>query len=1227
MACSHGVIYYGGPYDFVSSIDYVEISPQNGNFTDCSVLSELPPGLEMNNKTCSIFGIPHGIVTDLEVSVVSLSPMESRGTFRLTVRACESNAFEILRTYGPSSVVFELFTVVDDISHETLVNVTLNTPKKGGEVVSYRFCSSTQQLRITLGSSVYEEWYTGSKLEVYGLSYDSKKDLLLGCHMDTLAGLPTVYLVNVAYSVRPHGEWFYWMDSLPINWESSYSISWNSSHVDTFPSSNNQIQLYKQLFYNKDSSYGTYEINLRYQCGCVVYVNGIEVYRHHLPSGSVTNDTLATHCFPTLAYHSIILPTALQVNNTWHSLFNAGRNLIAIALISNSSFPCASHFDASFRFTGMDSQYRSFSLSSFADGFDGPSDAATDWNHETFLSCETSCSPNASVVLSFPTYREEFITTVEIVSSLSFVVPGPLALQFEARTSEFSNWIPLLYIPSIQWGVSTRKIRFWVHGSQPFQQYRITNLTTIQGMRITEILLSSEQMDRMVPPFSFSPVTMSVFTSIESVFPSSPHYFNFSVSPDLPQGLQINPMTGEIYGVPEVEVNSKFSITATRFDGKLCTTDFSLTVLPCHNDHSLYQLHLLTDHHISASFWRLIEGLSLDGPIIEEETISREQPHNETFLFCLPQGFYTFLFVESSGSGWTVPAGYSLTTSQGNFVVATGTLPRVYPDPESNCTFSFQTYQPIQPRTSLWHLCIDNQEGEDWTSLSFDDYQWDEVHTDVISTLQLSNPTIYLRRRFVRDDMNLYSAMRIQMRFAGGIIVYFNGNIVYRLNLPENAAYSDYATEDHDVSSLVQFTIPLRAMYAKDGENILAAEVHMAETSAALPQAFDFDCIAILDPTEAAVVSTSYERIDGSAPLRGHVTNLLDMDITTLYRPPFEVGTYWEWTFQNQAKTIFNEYWITAGNRVQNFTWNLFGRFDETEKWILIDSQRNLSLFDRMPRKLMLPKGAAGFKSIRFEVAGDVSVSVFQLMEFFLVYQFPQDSYFCPTEGDFIAVEDGSVSYSSCPAGYSGVSSRKCEDQEWQDIDLSECYILPPSSFGFDQQVIRFPSRSAHAFASHVEGIVDHYEVEPDLPTGLHLSSKGVLKGRVNFAVPRTNYTIYAINDAGTAKTVVEIEVYDRWCEATSLCPRMKVGDECELNCQDIVSNTVGRAYKKCVALNEEQGTWGESEGKCMSLALMIAIVSLGLLILLFLFVEGISWIVKIRSRSSYRKMCCVCSK
>lgn len=52
----------------------------------------------------------------------------------------------------------------------------------------------------------------------------------------------------------------------------------------------------------------SYELSMFYKHGVVAYVNGREVVRDNMPSGSIQSSTYATMMYETESYHSFIRP-------------------------------------------------------------------------------------------------------------------------------------------------------------------------------------------------------------------------------------------------------------------------------------------------------------------------------------------------------------------------------------------------------------------------------------------------------------------------------------------------------------------------------------------------------------------------------------------------------------------------------------------------------------------------------------------------------------------------------------------------------------------------------------------------------------------------------------------------------------------------------------------------------------------------------------------------------
>ena len=1228
------VIDYGGPFRFIENIDTVLISPKNGNYTNCFSEDPLPEGLVFDSLSCSVHGIPSSLVSNLTINIISGD--SAYGSFLLTITRCSSNPFEILRTYGQSSVYFELFTVQDTSTGETLVNVTAETPKKAGSAVSYRFCRSTTSLRIVLASTVYSNWYVGSKLEVFSfLPVPHQKDLLLRCRMDTLAGMPTVFFVDPSYAFNLLSTWKYHFDSLPASWETSTHVSWPEGTMDSFPFSTNQIQLYKLHFLTKDQVSGSYELRLRYQDGCIVFLNGIEVFRDQLPPGEVTNTTFATGSSP-LRYNSIVLPTMKKEAGTCHSVFVKGSNVITVGLFGCDTSGFQSHFDASLRFTGEVSQFRGFDMTGEIEGLEShgnyqqkdvdaetnilnsaaahsTASAVIDTDHETWISMSGPCNDSAYILPRFNSSRRETLSRITLTSYFHDPIPGPTGFSLYGRTDDSQPWEFVTSLTNILWKGKAQTHQFWIHSTTPFNSFRFDSFRGMNGTcdwRLAEITLFTEKLDRPIQPLSFAPLAIYTHMILPSIFPSSSDYYDYHVFPNLPSSLQIDSLSGRIDGRFISTLGEKtYSISASSFTGERVVTMWNVTVTDCANGHSFYTVHTLIPDHLAPTYWELHQGDSIESPIIFESgsLISG----SSEWTFCLEDDIYTWFFVETSGNGWNSPSGYSIATAIDSFPIATGTLPRRAPwETWSNTTVTLWSHQPIQPRTSIWHMSTKEPKAS-WTSINYNDYNWEAHTTDYISLLPLHLPTLYLRRRFVIEELTEFSVLDVQMWFSGGICVYFNGHVVFRMNLPVNFTSSSFATEDHLITKSTRFSILLRTVDAKNGENVLAVELHRNETS---QQVFDFDCILqpILD--ELTSIPLSYRSLSSSKPYSGTVANLFDYQASTIFRPVFEIGTFYQWEIENEIQG-FNHYGILAANAVMNHTWSLSGRFAGEQDWIPLAIQVNQTFPDRSLISFELPQAIAGFREYRFEVIGDVNVSVYAMMELFLLYESPLPDQHCPSDVRYRAVANGSIGYAHCPYGYKGLASRECIDGLWGEENRSNCSVLLPSNFHYPVVSIRIPTQyEMTPIQPSIEGIVDSFSISPSLPQGLVLFQNGTIAGKAIVAAPVRMYQVTATNGAGSVSTTLLITVYNRYCEMTSICPKSLVGETCRVPCKLELKDTVGVRTKKCIAVDLDSGEWSDSEGRCSSVGIVIGVVFCIFGILIFMVIACASVIATKRN-------------
>ncbi|MBN1417767.1 MAG: CotH kinase family protein [Planctomycetes bacterium] len=135
----------------------------------------------------------------------------------------------------------------------------------------------------------------------------------------------------------------------------------------------------------------------------------------------------------------------------------------------------------------------------------------------------------------------------------------------------------------------------------------------------------------------------------------------------------------------------------------------------------------------------------------------------------------------------------------------------------------------------------DNSLALSWTSPGFNDAGWtagvtgvgyDEattyqslIGTNVISTMNDTRTTAYIRIPFEIDDPTTVSSLILRMKYDDGYIAYINGNRAAERNAPATAAWDSEATQLHDDSAAVNFeeeAITVTIGMLRTGENILA---------------------------------------------------------------------------------------------------------------------------------------------------------------------------------------------------------------------------------------------------------------------------------------------------------------------------------------------------------------------------------------------------------------------
>ncbi len=161
---------------------------------------------------------------------------------------------------------------------------------------------------------------------------------------------------------------------------------------------------------------------------------------------------------------------------------------------------------------------------------------------------------------------------------------------------------------------------------------------------------------------------------------------------------------------------------------------------------------------------------------------------------------------------------------------------------ENDFSVSAMAGNPILiARDSTWRYLDDgSNQGIAWRDANFDDSGWSTGAAelgfgdgDETTTLSSGHITYYFRQHFRLQDATSVEGLKLSILRDDGAVVYLNGAEIYRTNMPEgDITSSTLASVAIGGSAESAYeTVELTSDQLRDGQNILAVEVHQNSTS------------------------------------------------------------------------------------------------------------------------------------------------------------------------------------------------------------------------------------------------------------------------------------------------------------------------------------------------------------------------------------------------------------
>ena len=1102
------VIFNPSSYSVHLNYEKVSIRPENPLITDCTISPSLPTGLTLDATTCTISGIATVTMPSTVFTMTSEVGGIIEGTFTLEVVVCSGMWVRLHRVYK-SNAANEWFSVKDMATGDVVMGVAANAGQMDNTDGSESRCLTGSSYEITVGSSA-PSWPDGSYLYMDAMLSNSDWNQIARIYYDSLSGLAESYEIHTQWSVAPYSQWFYKMSEVPADWYDADMEGWSTGSVGTFPASANQIQLYKKTFAIADlSDVAGFQLSLRYKYGCVIYMNGVEVFRNGV-SDELSVNSLSSITYNNLYFHHISLPArTIAVGDTPAvNYLVVGANTLAIALVAAQSSQRGSDFECAMHLM-------------FGDSLRMLDYSTNGGTTNTRDSITGSCGTYYEII--FNNDRREWVNSIDVYLQYQQYTQQPVQFVLKALNNIYRDeWTILKNVTDMTWSLTGEHKRIWLENNKPWNRYRFEAIDRNEyrcSWKVGGFNLLSTSTPSTIPDLAYeTPLVFFLNSEAQPVYPTWNYYSNFTVSPTLPAGLLLDFYTGMISGVAtELSEERTYTITAQKYGGDSTTTTVTLSVVPCFGDRSLITLVTRVDRYPLQGSYKLFAGRGTSGPVVASHPGFNLDNELKYTSWCLPHGIYTLELYDSEGNGWGdswwSQSGWYLSVDGDAMIFEMGQVPSGV----SSVSTVFSSLLPFQIEYDSWKMWNSVESvAVGWNEKDFDDAGWETK-----KAVELGNhvsTTAYVRHEVLVPSLEDYHVLNIRMKYAGGVAAYFNGHLVARFNLDEKFGEETEAMGVHNATLFSKFHVILPTVGAVVGSNVIAFEIHRA----AGENAILFDATGVFGVNECSVTVNSFASIEASLVPQGTKEIFLDLDPTSYGYISNMAGSFLSWTVENLEGSKCNSFALETVYARTGYGFSMKGRWESSEEYMNALTMTDQSTKNRGRSAWSMPIGHASFSQLRFVVDKAASDYVYT-NAFVMQYCVPSGEGACAAEGAYPSVRNGEMSVVRCPKFMTSYTYRMCNNGVLGEVQ-QECHYKQPTNLAYSQA--SFGVFAGTPFSSGVPtygNFISSFEViEGALPSGLTLNaSTGEISGVTLNTSDTASVTIKGSNaDASTTVTV-----------------------------------------------------------------------------------------------------------
>ena len=811
-----------------------------------------------------------------------------------------------------------------------------------------------------------------------------------------------------------------------------------------------------------------YEVELNYKFGMILYVNGVEVFRDHMPDGVVSPSTASVGAYETYGYHGVIRPAAE---------IEAGNSVLAVEL----HFP-AGTTSAAVDFNAYVAALASstpiventkcyvypYSVTVTATGGTNPGNIFNFGRTDYYYAAATVLPATVTYELGGPRAHINGLR----VWPYTYVTQSPGTFTLSGAVSSSSTYTNVVSTSGASYTASAYQMFYGYFNAKAFQSYRLLVSSAVSTTFVYAVEAQLATCHDLVPTgLTFNPSTYSVYSGYEavSIRPENQEFTSCSVAPALPSGLTLDSTTCLISGTPSAALTQTTFTMTSVMGGQNYQGTFSLQALSC----SATLTKVLRTYKTNAYY----ESFSIKDMATQQVVLNVAYNSGQvnsvdwTAVLCLTGSKYeidvgssinywqstSFLYVRAMLSGDEYE-----TIARIRYDVNQGLAQDRVINAQWSVTPHAQWFYKMSEVPANWY----NSDTSGWSTAS--------VGTFPASTNQIQ---LY-KQTFNVASLNEISGLVISLRYLYGCVIYLNGHEAFRNGVNGEVSTSSVGLNAYTNILYHQISLPAKTIalgetaavnYLQEGSNTIAIAVvaQMASQTSSV-----FDCaVRLMIGSDSRVFdyTLSYSGINGSPSTMANQYYGYSVYYSTCN------SNYWTMTFSNDrrewlsAVTVYL-YYTQSTQQVGQFS--VLGRNTNLEEWTLIKNVTGMTWSLAGEHKKLWLENSKPYNQYRFEnfASGNPSSCYWKFSTLDLT-------------ADAIPASIPELAYTT-PLIIN------------KDIEMGEVY--PNSDYYYD------------------------FSVSPALPTGISIDpNTGKISGTASALMAATSYQITAKKYGGGSSTAV----------------------------------------------------------------------------------------------------------